>query len=138
MRFVVAGFVAIGTFVVVLASLSGRTVQAGEDASKPEFYTTQVKPIMDTNCGRCHLGVNHRGGLNMGTRELLLKGGHSGPAVVPGDPASSLLIKLVRHEGPASEPKNMPPNKPKISDADIQTLTEWIKAGAAMPAVTAQ
>jgi mono/diheme cytochrome c family protein len=116
---------------VVLGSVS--TAQAHDDASKPEYYTTRVKPILDANCARCHGGTNHRGGLNMDTRESLLKGGHDGVVVVPGDPANSLLIKLIRHEGPPSDPMDMPPNKPKISDDDIQIVTDWIKAGAVMP-----
>jgi len=134
MRFVVAAFSTFSVVALALAGSQGASVQAGVDASKPEFYTTEVKPILETNCARCHMGANHRGGLNMDTRESLLKGGHTGPAVVPGDPTSSLLIKLIRHEGPADDPKDMPPNKPKLSDADIKTVTDWVKAGAVMPA----
>jgi cytochrome c551/c552 len=43
-----------------------------------------------------------------------------------------MLVKLIRHEGPPDDPKPMPP-KEKLSDADIATVTEWIKAGAVMP-----
>ena len=118
----------------VLVGWGAVSVRAAEDASKPEFYTARVKPILDANCARCHGGLNRRGGLNMATRESLLKGGHSGPALVPGEPEKSLLVKLIRHEGPADDPKDMPPNKPKLADGDIQTIEMWIKAGAAMPA----
>jgi cytochrome c len=118
---------------VSLALTDASTVRAHDDASKPEFYATKVKPIFDANCARCHGGTNHRGGLNIDTREALLKGGHDGPVVVPGDPANSLLIKLIRHEGPADDPGPMPPNKPRISDADIDIVTQWVKAGAVMP-----
>ena len=114
----------------------GRTaaVQAATDPSQPAFYTESVQPIFQANCVRCHGGVNHRGGLNIDTRDSLLKGGHHGPAIVPGHPEQSLLVKLIRHEGPADDPMNMPPDpKPKISDADIATVETWIKAGAAMP-----
>ena len=111
-----------------------RTVNAGENpAARPEFYTTQVKPIFDANCARCHEGTNHRGGLNLDTRASLLKGGHDGPAIVPGDPANSMLIKLIRHEGPKGDPMDMPPKRPKLSDADMATVTQWIQAGAVMP-----
>ena len=55
-----------------------------------------------------------------------------GAVIVPGDPANSLLIKLIRHEGPANDPMPMPP-KSKLSDADIATITEWIRSGAVMP-----
>ena len=136
MRSVVVGLTGFSAVVLLTIGLNTTSVQAREDASKPEFYTARVKPIFDTNCARCHGGMNHRGGLNIDTRETLLKGGHTGPAIVPGDPSKSLLLTLIRHEGPSSDPKDMPPNKPKLSDADIQTVTDWIKAGAIMPAAT--
>lgn len=130
MRRVLAGF---GVVAIGLISMRLGQVGAQEDASKPEFYTAKVKPIFDANCARCHGGANHRGGLNMDTREALLKGGHDGAVIVPGDPSASLLVKLIRHEGPSSDPMPMPPNKPKISDEDIATVTKWVKAGAVMP-----
>ena len=130
MRGILAGC---GIVAISLISLKIGQVGAQEDASKPEFYTTKVKPIFDANCARCHGGINHRGGLNIDTRENLLKGGRDGSVLVPGDPAKSLLVKLIRHEGPADDPMPMPPNKPKISDADIATVERWVKAGAVMP-----
>ena len=120
------------------SGLMGTAVQAsgaqsGGEAAKPTYYTAQVKPILDANCARCHGGENHRGGLNMDTRESLLKGGHHGPAIVPGDGAKSMMVKLIRHEGPADDPMDMPPKKDKLSDADIAVVTKWINAGAVMP-----
>ena len=113
-------------------------VQAATNPSQPGFYTESVLPVFQANCYRCHGGANHRGGFNMETRESLLKGGHHGAALVPGQPGQSLLIKLIRHEGPADDPMNMPPSpKPKISDADIATVETWIKAGAVMPPASA-
>jgi cytochrome c len=110
------------------------TVHAATDPSQPAFFTESVQPIFQANCYRCHGGLNHRGGLNMGTRDLLLKGGHHGAAIVPGHPEQSLLVKLIRHEGPADDAMNMPPSpNAKISDANIATVESWIKAGAAMP-----
>ncbi len=119
---------------VAFLAVSFAPVQAAEDASKPEFYVTRVKPIFDSNCARCHGGANHRGGLNMDTREALLKGGHDGAVIVPGDPSKSLLVKLIRHEGPKEDPMNMPPNRDKLSDADIAVVEQWISASAVMPA----
>jgi mono/diheme cytochrome c family protein len=124
---------------IALVSLKLGNVAAQVDpAASPEFYTTKVKPIFDANCARCHGGLNHRGGLNMDTRAGLLKGGHDGTVLVPGDPDKSLLVRLIRHEGPADDPMNMPPNKPKISDADIAVVAQWVKAGAVMPEAPAQ
>jgi len=103
------------------------------DPGSVEFYQQKVKPIFVANCNRCHGGENHRGGLNIDTLAGLLKGGHDGPVVVVGHPEESLLIKLIRHEGPANDPMPMPPKGDKLSDADIATVAAWIKAGAKMP-----
>ena len=129
------------TFVTTLMSarISGRhlAVYANDDPAKPAYFTEKVKPILDTNCYRCHGGINHRGGLNMSTREDMIKGGHHGPALVPGHPEQSWMLILIRHAGPADDPMSMPPApKPKLADADIAVIEGWIRAGAAMPPST--
>ena len=109
-------------------------VHAEDNPSQPAFYTDKVQPILEANCFRCHGGVNHRGGLNLSTKEDMIKGSHHGPALVPGHPEQSWMVKLIRHEGPADDPMNMPPApKAKLSDADIAVIETWIRAGAAMP-----
>jgi cytochrome c len=102
-------------------------------AATPQFYSEHVQPILQGNCYRCHAGFNHRGGLQLDSRAGMLKGGKDGIVVVPGHPEQSMLVTLIRHEGSAKDPKPMPPNS-KLSDADIATITEWIRAGAVMPA----
>jgi hypothetical protein len=77
--------------------------------------------------------MNHKGGLSLQTKASTLKGGRDGVVVVPGDPAKSTLLTLIKHEGPADDPKPMPPKSPKMSDADIAVIERWIKAGAVMP-----
>jgi cytochrome c len=127
--------IVLGVGVMASAVLAGswmRPVAAGVAADRPAFYTESVKPILATNCGQCHFTTNHKGGLSLATKAGTLKGGRDGVVIVPGDPANSLLVKLIRHEGPVDDPKPMPP-KGKLSDADIATITQWIKAGAAMP-----
>ena len=96
------------------------------------FYLQSVQPIFQANCYRCHAGFNHRGGFRMDSQAGMLRGGHDGAVVVPGHPEQSLLVKLIRHEGPANNSMPMPP-KSKLSDADIATITRWIQAGALMP-----
>jgi len=110
-------------------AVSAQAEPAPETAA---YYTQKVQPIFQENCYRCHGGVNHRGGLQIDSKAGLMKGGHDGVVIVPGQPENSLLVKLIRHEGPADDPMPMPP-KGKISDADIATVTAWIKAGAIMP-----
>ena len=134
MRRIVAGVgVAVAT-VAVLAGSGLRPVAADDAANTPAFYTEKVKPILQTNCGKCHFDINHKGGLSLQTRAGAMKGGRDGVVIVPGDPANSMLVKLIRHEGPPEDPKPMPPKSPKISDADIAVIEQWIKAGAVMPA----
>ena len=116
-----------------LISLQLGTVSAQDDASKPAFYTTKVKPILDAQCGECHMGTNKKGGLVIDTQAGLKKGGRDGAVIVPGDPENSMFVKLIRHEGPSDDPMPMPPKKPKMSDADIAIITAWVKAGAVMP-----
>jgi cytochrome c len=77
--------------------------------------------------------MNHKGSLSLATKAGILRGGRDGAVIVPGDPANSLLVKLIRHEGPADDPMPMPPKSPKISDADIAIIEQWVKAGAVMP-----
>jgi cytochrome c len=130
MRAVVVAFT---VFATALISLDLAQVHADDDPAKAEYYSTRVKPILDANCGRCHGGLNKRGGLNLDTRAGMLKGGHDGTVLIPGDPANSLLVRLIRHEGPADDPMDMPPKRPKLSDAEIAVVARWVKAGAVMP-----
>jgi len=121
---------------IAVAGLWKPTPVAAQSDPAPNteaYYTQKVVPIIQANCARCHGGMNHRGGLSLDTRSGMLKGGHDGTVLVPGHPEQSLLIKLIRHEGPADDPMPMPP-KSKISDADIATITAWVKAGAIVPA----
>jgi mono/diheme cytochrome c family protein len=131
----------LGVAGLVVAAFTGKPAQvsaaaapqAAADAATLKMYNEKVVPIFQANCYRCHGGVNHRGGFNMDTKAGMEKGGHDGKVLVPGHPEQSLLVKLIRHEGPADDPMPMPPNKPKISDADIATVEQWVKAGAIMP-----
>ena len=80
-----------GVGVVAAAVLAGswlRPVTAQEKANSPAFYTEKVRPILQTNCGKCHFDINHKGGLSLMTRESTLKGGRDGVVIVPGDPAN--------------------------------------------------
>jgi cytochrome c len=100
--------------------------------AKTDMYVKTVQPIFANNCYRCHGGDNHRGGMQLDTKEHIMKGGKDGAIIVPGHPEQSMLIALIRHEGPVDDPKPMPP-KGKLSDEDIAAVTAWIKAGAVMP-----
>lgn len=129
-----AGVGALAAIVVAVLAGSGmRTVAAQDAANKPAFYTEKVRPILLTNCGKCHFDMNHKGGLSFNTKASIMKGGRDGLVIVPGDAVNSLLVKLIRHEGPANDPMPMPAKAPKLSDADIAVIEQWVKAGAVMP-----
>ena len=118
----------------MLAGVGMRGVAAADAANTPAFYTEKVRPILQANCGKCHLDENHKGGLSLMTKASTMKGGRDGVMIVPGDPAKSMLVQLIRHEGPADDPKPMPQKAPKMSDGDIAVIEQWVKAGAVMPA----
>jgi mono/diheme cytochrome c family protein len=116
-----------------------RTVAAQTDPapSSVAFYQQRVQPIFENHCYQCHGGLHHRGGLSLLTRASILRGGMDGAVAVPGNAEQSLLIHLVRHQGPADDPMPMPPPPhEKLSDSDIATLAQWIQAGMAMPNAT--
>jgi hypothetical protein len=114
--------------VCLLAALAANA----QEASKPKtsgkdvrFFDRRVAPIFQHRCIACHNQELKDGGISFLDRASLLKGGSRGPAVVPGDPERSVLIRAIRHN---SDPQ-MPPG-PKLPDKDIVTLTDWVRRGA--------
>ena len=132
MRFVLVAM-GVAATVVSIGAVATR-VSADEAANTPAFYTQKVRPILMENCGKCHFNMNHKGGLAMDTRALMMKGGRDGVVVVPGDPANSKLLKLIKHQGPAGpkgHPGPMPP-KGMLSSDEIAAISKWIADGAIM------
>src|SRR5436309_10128502 len=82
------------------------------DPSTAEFFEKEIRPLLAEKCQSCHGHKKTRGGLRLTERQRLLEGGERGPAVVPGKPAESLLIKAVEHRGSLK----MPPTG-KLADA---------------------
>ncbi|HEV3122749.1 MAG TPA: c-type cytochrome domain-containing protein, partial [Isosphaeraceae bacterium] len=104
-------------------------VSLGADKpEKPVSFRDQVAPILVKHCLGCHNAQKAESGLNMATFALLKKGGKSAGAEIlaPGDPDASGLIEMI---GPDAEPR-MPYKLAPLSDAQIQTLTRWVKEGA--------
>jgi ribosomal protein S21 len=104
-------------------------VLTAQDA-KLEFFEKQVRPILVMQCYACHgpKAKIAQGGLRVDYREALLRGGHSGAAVVPGKPDESRLIQAVRH---AVKPA-MPPWG-KLKPEQIAALEQWVAQGAVWP-----
>ncbi|WP_263352875.1 PSD1 and planctomycete cytochrome C domain-containing protein [Acidicapsa acidisoli] len=102
-----------------------RAQQAASPApGTPEFFTQRVEPILDDNCYSCHQ-ESQSGGLRLDSYGAILKGGGRGPAIIPGDPETSILINAIRRTGKLK----MPP-KHSLEQSEINTLVEWVKAGA--------
>ena len=109
---------------VFLAALPVRAEEADEFESK-------IRPILVEHCSKCHsrTASKLKGGLSLDGRDTMLKGGATGPALVPGNPERSLLVKAIRYEDPDLR---MPPRQ-KLPAEAIAAVERWIKHGAAAP-----
>ncbi len=94
-----------------------------------EFFETRVRPLLAKHCFSCHTATK-LGGLSLASRETLLAGGNSGPAVTPGKPEASLLLSAVTHQ---HERLKMPLGAARLIESEIEDLRAWIAAGAAWP-----
>ena len=108
--------------VCVLTLAEGRQVYA-DDKSQSEFFSSEVLPILQGKCFKCHGGEETEGSLRLTSRENLLEGGDNGAAVNLDSPEDSLLISAINYED-----LEMPPTG-KLPEAQIEVLTRWIKMG---------
>jgi len=107
---------------------------AAQPPAAVEFFEKKVRPLLADQCQSCHgaPGKKAKGGLKLTTRGELLAGGEGGPALVPGDPDKSTLVKAVRYDGDLK----MPP-KGKLKPDEIAALEKWVKDGAVWPTAAA-
>ena len=111
----------------------GTSVSAAQlTAAQTEFFETKVRPVLVENCYKCHSAGAEKikGGLLLDTRDGVLKGGDTGPVVVPGKPDDSLLVKAIRY---TDKDLQMPPADKKLPDNLIADLVQWIRMGAPDP-----
>src|SRR5262249_24837097 len=95
-----------------------------------KFFEAKVRPVLVEHCFKCHGDVKRpKGDLRLDSLAALLKGGDQGPALVPGHPEKSLLIKAITYD---DKELKMPPSK-KLTREQIADLTEWVKSGAPWP-----
>lgn len=116
-------------FVLLLAAA---TSAAEPNRQELDFFEKKIRPVLVAKCYSCHSAKavatkNLKGGLMLDTRSASLKGGESGPSVVPGKPDESLLIAALKHES-----FEMPP-KEKLSAAIVADFVKWIEMGAPDP-----
>lgn len=139
-RTVIKSFITLALGGIFLAA-SQRQAQTATQPQEPsreglEFFEKKIRPALTENCYACHSEKSKRpqGGLLLDSIEAMLKGGASGqPAIVPGDPEKSLLIKAIRH----TDAKLQMPMGGKLPDEVIKDFEAWVKMGAPAPRASA-
>jgi mono/diheme cytochrome c family protein len=117
---------------ILFFALSAARMSA-ETRTPAEQFELNVRPLLASKCYGCHTDAKS-GGLQLDSREHILTGGNSGPAIKPGDPDASLLMQAIRQTHPRLK---MPPGG-KLKDEQIEAVAAWIKAGAVWPASPAK
>ena len=112
----------------LIAICSVTKVSWGDDAGDATFFETKVRPLLIAKCHECHGNEKPKAGLRLDSRGAVLTGGESGTAAVPGKPEESLLVDAIGYRNTVQ----MPP-KAKLPDAEIATLTEWVRRGLPWP-----
>lgn len=102
----------------------------GEQAARFDFFEAKIRPVLSAECYECHDATKHKGGLRLDYRDGWMKGGDSGPAIVPGDSTKSLLFKAITHE---DKELKMPEKGAKLEDQVIADFKTWIEMGAPDP-----
>jgi mono/diheme cytochrome c family protein len=110
---------------------AGPSAQAAEPTREQlEFFEKKIRPVFVEHCYRCHGPEKKpKAQLRVDSRAALLKGGESGPAIVPGEPDKSLLVKAVRF----TDSQLKMPKGSKLADDHIADITAWVKMGAPWP-----
>jgi cytochrome c553 len=107
-----------------LAAATAALAHVREQAADTPQFEKDILPVLTAHCLKCHGTTKPKAGLDLRTRAGMLKGGESGPALVPGASAKSLVFEMV-HKG------DMPPDKEgKLTAAEIALVKAWIDGGA--------
>ncbi len=106
-----------------LPTAKARPKARSVDVDPEGFWSGRVEPLLDRRCLKCHAGVRQRGGLDLRSLETILRGGDSGPAIIPGRPGESHLVQYVL---PGANP-HMPLDATKqLSPEEIAIFKTWI------------
>lgn len=116
-------------FVSCFAISSIALAQTELTAEQTRLFETSIRPLLIDKCLKCHGSEKQWGMLRLDSREAVLRGGETGPAIVSGKPEESLLIRAVRQ---SDESLSMPP-KEKLTDRQIADLVRWVEIGAPFP-----
>lgn len=112
---------------VLLFVLPAAATWAGDPGV--DFFEKKIRPVLAQHCYSCHSAKKHKGGLYLDSKAGVVQGGDSGPALVPGKPAESRLIKAIRYDDPELR---MPPSR-KLPATVIADLEKWVTMGAPDP-----
>jgi len=116
--------------VFALAVVSAGANPQAEDPKGLEFFTKNIQPVLEAKCFKCHSKDSKKlkGKLRLDNKEDSLKGGDTGPAIVPKDPTKSLAYVAITYK---NDDLQMPPEEEdKLSADQIKKFEEWIKMGA--------
>ncbi|MBI5775401.1 MAG: PSD1 domain-containing protein [Verrucomicrobia bacterium] len=123
--------------VLFLGGAAGFAASEGSKLTPQEldFFERNIRPVLSEKCYKCHStqpDAKIKGGLDLGTRDGVMKGGDNGPSIVPGRPNDSLLIKSLKT---SSDDELMPPKKEggKLKPDQIAAFEQWVKMGAPDP-----
>ena len=106
------------------------SVASAQQTTDP--FDTTIAAVLCAKCVSCHQPGNAKGGLDITTREGMLRGGDSGQVLVPGKPNESpIYMRAIPHDG---DPPEMPEKGVPLSESDSDALRNWIEAGAIWPA----
>ena len=122
------------TALALAIAMGAMFARAEDDAFTPEqiaFFESKIRPIFVEHCWKCH-AADEKGSLRLDSRDTALAGGDSGPAIEPGKPDESLMVRAVRYTDPSYQ---MPPSG-KLPDAAIKAIEEWVAMGAPYPGAT--
>src|SRR5262245_13452938 len=119
---------------LILSGLCGLVILAVENQAQTVDYPRQVQPILHRRCAQCHGEESPQAGLNVLTRAAMLKGGKTGPAIVPGSSQKSLLVQHLTGE----KKPMMPMGQDPLPSAEIAILRSWIDQGATWEAGAAE
>ncbi len=106
------------------------SLSLAQEAAVGKIYSTGIKPLLTKHCAKCHGSQKQQSGLRIDTARGILDGGDTGPAIVPGDSAKSLLVQAITGAEGISQ---MPPEGPGLSADEIALIRKWIDDGAKSP-----
>ena len=114
----------------ILTTLATVAAQTNPTPSPIDFFEQRIRPILANQCYECHGAKQQKGGLRLDSREGLLKGGDSGPTLVPSDAKKSLLIQEITLDHPHG---GAPKDRLHLSDSVIADFLNWVNQGAPDP-----